>query len=190
MAREIKNSKTGTPSEAAKHLQNKVLEMKRDGLSLYQISKELNYSDTYIKKIYRQALKAIIVDNVEDVRKMELEKLDRLEREVIGVLRAFHPVVNSGSVVRDVVDDEDGSPMVDPKTGNPVTVRLQDQGPKLAAVDRAIRIMERRARLMGLDTPVKTQQEVRVTTEGPDLSHISVTELEEIKRKLYVKPTE
>lgn len=158
MAREIKNSKTGTPSEATKHVQNQILELKRDGLSFIQIGRQLNYSDTYVKKLYRQALKAIIVDNVEDVRKMELMKLEALEREVIAVLRSFHPVVNSGSVVRDVVDGEDGKPMIDPTTGNPVTVRLQDQGPKLAAIDRAVRIMERRAKLLGIDMPTKVAQ--------------------------------
>jgi hypothetical protein len=36
----------------------------------------------------------------------------------------------------------------------------------------------------------KLQQEVNVTTDSHDLSHLSVSELEEIKRKLYVKPAE
>lgn len=45
------------------------------------------------------------------------------------------------------------------------------------------------AKIIGIEAPAKTQQEVRVTTDSPDLSHLSVDELEEIKRKLYVKPT-
>lgn len=46
------------------------------------------------------------------------------------------------------------------------------------------------AKIIGIEAPVKTQQEVRVTTDSPELGHLSVAELEEIKRKLYVKPTE
>lgn len=46
------------------------------------------------------------------------------------------------------------------------------------------------AKIIGIEAPVKTQQEVRVTTDSPELSHLTVAELEEIKQKLYVKPTE
>ena len=46
------------------------------------------------------------------------------------------------------------------------------------------------AKIIGIEAPVKTQQEVRVTTDSPELGHLSVAELEEIKRKLSVKPTE
>jgi len=46
------------------------------------------------------------------------------------------------------------------------------------------------AKIVGIEAPVKTQQEVRVITDSPELGHLSVAELEEIKRKLYVKPTE
>lgn len=46
------------------------------------------------------------------------------------------------------------------------------------------------AKIIGIEAPVKTQQEVRVTTDSPELGHLTVAELEEIKRKLYVKPTE
>lgn len=46
------------------------------------------------------------------------------------------------------------------------------------------------AKIIGIEAPVKTQQEVRVTTDSPELGHLTVAELEEIKRKLYVKPTD
>ena len=46
------------------------------------------------------------------------------------------------------------------------------------------------AKIIGIEAPVKTQQEVRVTADSPELGHLTVAELEEIKRKLYVKPTE
>ncbi len=42
--------------------------------------------------------------------------------------------------------------------------------------------------ILGLDAPVKTQQEVIVKDAGPELGHLSVEELEQIKLKLYAPP--
>ena len=38
---------------------------------------------------------------------------------------------------------------------------LEDSGPRLQAIDRILKVMERRARLLGLDAPAKS--DVRVT---------------------------
>ncbi len=46
------------------------------------------------------------------------------------------------------------------------------------------------AKIIGIEAPVKTEQQVKLTTDSPELGHLTVAELEEIKRKLYVKPTE
>lgn len=139
------------PSEKTKHLQAQVLRMRRDGMAFEAIAKEIGYSYPYTYKLYTKALKAIIQEPAEEVLKMELTRLDELQTEVLAVLRAFHPVVNSGIVVRDVVEDEQGQPVLNPWNGEPVTQRLADSGPKLAAVDRALKIMQQRARLLGLE---------------------------------------
>jgi hypothetical protein len=145
---------TGTPSEATKHVQNTILEMRRDGTSFIQIAKSLGYSDTYVKKLYRMALKSIIVEKVEDVRKLEMAKLDRLEQEVVAVLKSFHVVISNGEVVRDLLLDDNGNPILG-DDGQPIRQRIKDDMPVLAAVDRALKIMARRARLLGLDAPQK-----------------------------------
>lgn len=63
---------------------------------------------------------------------------------------------------------------------------LEDKAPKLAAIHTAVKVMERRARLLGLDAPIRAQQEVTVTGSGqPDIGHLSVEDLEAIKQKLY-----
>ena len=147
--------KTGTPSEKTKRQQSYILKRRRDGISFPMIAEEMGMTQGYIYKVYKKALREIIVEEVEDLRKLELAKLESLEQEVMKVLQAFHPVISGGQVVRDVVEDEDGNPAVNPTTGDIVTVRLQDQGAKLAAIDRAIKLMERRARLLGLDAPTK-----------------------------------
>ena len=63
-------------------------------------------------------------------------------------------------------------------------------GSRFASASAQVAAYSQIAKIVGLEAPVKTQQEVRVTTDSPELSHLSVAELEEIKRKLYVKPTE
>lgn len=136
----------------------KVLAMRRDGMNPTQIARELDYSVTYIKKCLNSALKTIIIDNVEDLRKVENQKLDRLEKEVMAVLHAFHPMVSSGEIVRDTLDDENGVPLIDPETGKFKTYKLKDAGPALAAVAKAISVMERRAKMLGLDMPTKVAQ--------------------------------
>ena len=41
------------------------------------------------------------------------------------------------------------------------------------------------AKIIGLEAPVKTEQQVKLTTDSPELGHLTVAEMEEIKRKLY-----
>jgi hypothetical protein len=59
------------------------------------------------------------------------------------VLEAEHHVTQVGRLVR----GPDGEP-------------LRDHGPTLAAIDRLLKIMERRAKLVGLDAPVRARVEV------------------------------
>lgn len=139
-----------------KLLQKHVLQLRLEQKSFDQIADELGYSDTYIKKLYRKAMKEVIVEDVAQVRKFELMKLDRAEREVLRILNSFHPLVSHGSVVYDSVEEADGTPVFDPVSGEKKMVRLQDSGPYLAAVDRYLKIQDSRARLLGLNAPIKT----------------------------------
>lgn len=41
------------------------------------------------------------------------------------------------------------------------------------------------SKIVGLDAPVKTEQTVTVASTGPDTSHLTVEELEQIKKQLY-----
>lgn len=79
------------------------------------------------------------------LREQELERLDLLQRKATEVLERRHLVVQSGKVVR-AGANEDGDPEGEP---------LEDDGPTLAAVASLLRIAERRAKLLGLDAPVK-----------------------------------
>lgn len=144
---------TATVTERAKQLQAALLRARRDrpDMTYQELGDVFGISRQYAKTQFDKALKAIIQEPAEDVIKMELARLDYLQTEVIKVLQSFHVVVNQGTVVRDVVEDEHGQIIVDINTGQPKTRRLEDTGPKLAAVDRALKIMERRSKFLGLD---------------------------------------
>lgn len=140
-------------TERTRFLQQGLLRARRDrpDISYQEMGEMFGITRQTAQSLFLKALKAIIQEPAEDVIKMELARLDYMQTEVIKVLQSFHVVISQGSVVRDVVEDEQGQIIVDINTGQPKTRRLEDTGPKLAAVDRALKIMERRSRLLGLD---------------------------------------
>lgn len=93
----------------------------------------------------RRAMDAAAAAGGREALGMELLKLDMLEVAALDVLKANHIYVSDGRVVKD-----DGEPITDYK-------------PVLMAVDRLLRISERRSKLNGLDAP--TKQTITVVTE-------------------------
>lgn len=75
---------------------------------------------------------------VDKLRALELARLDRLQQIAWEVLERPHVAVSHGRVVT-------------VKTADGREVRLPDDGPKLAAIDRLLKIADRRAKLLGLD---------------------------------------
>lgn len=116
--------------------------MRAQGHSYVEIAEQLGFDGraTAYRAVER-AIMAVISEPAVQVRTLELARLDAMLVEVWRVLKAKHVVVSQGRVV------------LHPDTGEP----LLDDGPVLAAVDRALKISERRARLLGLDAPVKVQ---------------------------------
>lgn len=54
-----------------------------------------------------------------------------------------------------------------------------------ASASAQVAALSKLSSIFGLDAPVKTVQEVIQKEEGPDLSHLSVAELEQMKKMLY-----
>lgn len=142
---------TAAAFEETRHLQVNIMRIKRDDpqITWCEIAELVGHSHPYVKKLYQTALDNIIQAPAEETLKMELERLDAMYSEAIKILKSFHPVVNAGRVIKDIVIDEDGNPII--QDGKLVMVRLSDSGPKLAAIDRALKIMERRAKYLGID---------------------------------------
>ncbi|RKN61873.1 hypothetical protein D7231_31875 [Streptomyces klenkii] len=106
------------------------------GLSYRQIADELGVARTTAHEMVERALQAIVQEPAEQVRQLELDRLDHMYRSALGVLERRHVTVSQGRIVK----ADDGEP-------------LEDDGPVLQAIDRMLRIQERRARLLGLDAP-------------------------------------
>ncbi|MFI9235781.1 hypothetical protein [Streptomyces sp. NPDC053079] len=122
-----------------------------------QIADRLGYPDK--AGAYRgiqAALKATVQEAADDVRQMELERLDRLARAAEEVMARQHATVSQGKIIY-----EGGEPLI-------------DDAPVLQAIDRLLRIQERRARLLGLDAATKTQVSggVRYEIVGVDMDQL------------------
>lgn len=104
-------------------------------LTYRQIADELGIDVRSAYDGVQRALKDTLQEPADDLRRLELERLDELARQARGVMEATHYVVDKGSVVI-----WEGSPLL-------------DDAPVLAAVDRLLKVQERRAKLLGLDSP-------------------------------------
>lgn len=112
------------------------------GWSYDRIGKEMGYADgSGAYRAVQRALRAIQQEAADEVRQIELARLDALWEKTAEIFGKDSLLVQQGRVVRVPVDlDEGASPVVDEEL-------------KLKALDRLLRIQERRARLLGLDAP-------------------------------------
>lgn len=107
-------------------------------MSYAQIAKQLGYADEgHAYQGVSRALRATVEEPAAEVRKTELERLNNLYEAALAILERMHVTVSQGRVV--YLGD----------------LPLADDAPALAAIDRLLKIQERRARLLGLDAPVK-----------------------------------
>lgn len=115
-------------------------EMRARGMTYREIAAELQVARSAAHKMVERALREIIQEPAEEVRRLELERLDALYAAAMDILERHHVTVSHGRIVLGM----DGEP-------------LEDDGPVLQAIDRLLKIQERRARLLGLDAATKTE---------------------------------
>jgi hypothetical protein len=118
----------------------KLVEYRRRKIPYADFYEELGYTSAVVaRKDFARALEENIAAqnaSVEVYREEQLQELDYLAEEAHKILRARHYVVTqSGKIVED------------PETGQPMV----DDGPVLAAIDRLVKILDRIAKLRGLD---------------------------------------
>ncbi len=125
---------------------SRAIAMRLEGRSYDQIAQELGYSSraTACKDVTRATEIAILEQRagVEVLREQELMRLDQLWQEVWRVLKTEHYVLSQGRIVERAQSDG-------------TVAGLLDDGPVLQAIDRLLKIQERRSKYLGLDAPVR-----------------------------------
>lgn len=141
----------------------KACQMRRDGHTWQEIADTLGLGSR--SEAYNDVARALdearkeLRESAEQFRELELERLDNLERTVREVLAKQHVHVSaSGRVVK----GDDG-------------VTIVDDGPTLQAVDRLLKIAERRSRLLGLDSAQKVEHsgQVLYAVEGVNVEKLT-----------------
>lgn len=117
-------------------------ELRLTGMTLAAIAKEMGLSVGTVHARIEAHLAGHVDPLADEYRRVELDRLDDLQRRAYEVLDAKHLVAQNGKVV-----EHEGAP-------------LRDHAPVLAAIDRLVRISERRAKLLGLDMPAKVSATV------------------------------
>jgi DNA-binding CsgD family transcriptional regulator len=151
------------PSPAVAARRTQVLALRIEQRPYTQIAAQLGITESTAKNDYARALadlKAEQASQAHAARDLELAKLAVAEQAAWEVLRRPHITVQHGRVVLDA-------------EGEPVP----DDAPVLAAVDRILKVSERRARLLGLDAPYR----VRVAAEVDE-------QIQELAAELELRP--
>lgn len=170
MTRTGKDSRNITSARAVRDAQRraKMLTLRLEGLTLEQIGERMGVGKPTVSRVISNALTANTREPTEELLTLELGRCDVLLNEAMQTIKAFHPLVSAGRVVSAPMLNDQGEPIRNPGTDDVITQVLEDKAPKLAAIATAIRVMERRAKLLGLDAATKLQQDVTVTTDAPE----------------------
>jgi hypothetical protein len=149
----------------------KALALRSRGYTYPQIAAELGFAEkSAARRAVERGLTETLQEPAAELRILELQRLDAMEAAVWAVMDRKHLVVSGGKVVTRIVEyaragdgnillDEDGRPMA------AAVEELEDAAPVLAAVDRLLRIQQRRAALLGLDAEQKVSVSGGVTYE-------------------------
>lgn len=134
-----------TRSEAHAETDAKAVRLRAQGASYSAIGKALGYSDASgAFRAVQRGLAAVVAPDVRELRLLQGEELDQVQRECWKIIAAPHlKSSNSGRVV------------LDPATQEP----LLDPAPTIAALNTLLKVSARRAALFGLDAPTSLRVE-------------------------------
>jgi len=112
--------------------------LRTTGMTYAQVAEQLGYHDaSHARQGVERAMTATLSEPAEALRQLELLKLDQMSAVAWRVLDTPTPIVSAGKIM--VLNG----------------VALRDPMPVLAAIDRLLRISERRCRLLGLDAVIR-----------------------------------
>jgi hypothetical protein len=118
------------------------MDLRIQGKTFRAIADELGMPQSRVERRINEYIRENVGPLADELREIESRRLDDLTLRAYGVLTGSHPLVQNGRIVY-----HDDKP-------------VQDTRPVLGAIDRLIRIQERRARLLGLDQPTQVSATV------------------------------
>lgn len=136
--------------------------LRRLGYEYADIAAKVGYADrSGAWRAVDRAMSRDVKETTSQVRQLELERLDMLLVQAFEVLNKDHVHVSNGRAAHAEVyaTDEDGRVLFendDQGNRHPVVERyepLYDDKPKLDAIKTIVKLMERRAKYLGLDAP-------------------------------------
>lgn len=140
--------------------------LRSKGWTFQRIADELGLADkASAYHAVQRAFADVPYEAVDEARRLDLERIDRLIDQAWAVMEREHVAYSNGQVVRqrtgDVERDDDGFERLDDKGKTiPVYEPVMDDGPVLQAIDRIRSLLERRAKIIGYDAPVRSRVEV------------------------------
>jgi len=142
----------------------RVVDLRIRGWQWTQIAIELGVSYQRCQQLYDEAMTLVNRASVEKARELENMRLDAMEMSVWKVLDTAHVVIQQGKIVGIYVGverDPETNEVLRDHNDKPVirTEPVPDDAPVLQAVDRLLRIADRRAKLNGLDASIKIKLE-------------------------------
>ena len=125
-----------TPEQIARD--HEAAEMRSRAMSYSAIGRHFNVSKQTAHNMVERAIADIPREGTEDVVRLELEKLDFLERTLYDIMQKEHLIVTASGKVATV----DGVP-------------LPDDGVTMKAIDGLLKVSERRGKILGINAPTK-----------------------------------
>jgi hypothetical protein len=120
--------------------ENHALRLRREDWDYASIAAEIGWASHAAARLaVQRALNRFAEEDAEALRDIEDDKLRSYERAVLEEIRRDHVVVSHGKIIRDV----DGTP-------------IRDSAPVYAGYRELRMLSERRAKLRGLDAPLRT----------------------------------
>jgi hypothetical protein len=152
----------------ARELKQYAVEAYTQKKTITEIGAEIGVTTARASQLISQAQDEFLIDASVKQRylMMQLATLEVLKRKLFKILDTDHLMVSQGHVVsRRVGTDEDDEP---------VWEELVDDMPKMSAVDRLLRVLEREAKLLGLDAAEKldVSSSVVYSIEGVDMNSL------------------
>jgi hypothetical protein len=145
-------------------------ELRRAGLPYRQIAELMGISIMRAHQLVDTAKRERVMVAADALIEYELGQLEILREKAMEILNESAPMVSAGTVVTDtIIDPGTGRPTIDPRTGEPLRVRLTDRGPTLQALAQLVKISAEIRRLKGADSPKRTEVTTTAGSGGPQI---------------------